>query len=332
MANQLSEFLSHIKRNNIARSNRFRINFVMPQALITNLSQTPASDIQTWVDNGINSPQKNSNLDGVQRIISLTCLITDIPGYQEQTTSITNGNLPRKIVSGKTQDNLYTTFLVSGNYMEKKLFDAWHRIIMNEGNTSLNYYDDYISHISVDCLSVNDEVMYSYELTECYPTSVSQVKLDRTGQNQQMVIDVQWAFHKLMQTSDRDITKTASKVNPLNAITSALTGKSRLLAIPGLDSFTGTVQNAVQNIRGFRDQLTGIMDTAKDIQYQVRDFKMAAVDGIKMMNGVIKDTKAIINIPTDVKNEVVSVLTSSRNQLGYLKSDLSTISNSPPRK
>lgn len=332
MANTLSDFVSHIKRNNIARSNRFRINFVMPQKLIASLTKSGTGQAQVFDDDLVPIPGatiKANDLNGVQKVISLTCLITDVPGYRESTSSVTNGNLPRNIVNGKIQDNFYTTFLVSGNYMEKKLFDAWHAIIMNESNTSINFYDDYIAHVSVDCLDSQDNVVYSFELTEAYPTSVSQMKLDRTASNQQMVIDVQWAYHKMTNTSDKDITKAFTSATPSNAITGAAMGKKRLFPIPGLDSLSSGVQTAMGTVAGLRDQLGGVLAKAQDVREQVRDFKMSVVDGVKMVNGVIKDVKAISNIPHEVKNEVVSVLTDTRNQMGYLKSDVKNIANFP---
>lgn len=332
MANTLSEFIAHIKRNNIARSNRFRINFVMPQKLIASLTNSGTGQAQIFDDDMVPIPGatiKANDLNGVQKVISLTCMITDVPGYREQTTSINNGNLPREIATGKLQDEFYTTFLISGNYMEKKLFDAWHAIIMNESNTSINFYDDYIAHISVDCLNEQDAVVYSFELTEAYPKSVSQIKLDRTVSNQQMVVDVQWAYHKMINTAEKDIAKAFTSKTPGNAIATAAAGKKRLLAIPGLDSFSAGVQSAVQSIAGFRENLQGVLAKANDVREQVRDFKMSVLDGVKMVNGVIKDVKAISNIPNEVKNEVVSVLTDTRNQMGYLKSDLKNFKHFP---
>lgn len=301
---QLSDFINHIKKFNIARMNRYRVVFALPIAI------------------------KDAN---AQKVISLTCLMADVPGYQEQTTSNAYGNLPRKIVFGKSQSDFTTTFLVTGNFDEKKLFDEWHAAVMNESNTSFQYYDNYISHITVDCMNEQDQVVYSFSLTEAFPIHIGQLKLDRASQNQQMVLDVTWAYHKIKTDEDNMINRS-STINPIISNGGGVDKVKRLVSIPGLDSFSAGVHSAMDTVNGFRDHLQGALKTANDVRDQIRDFKMSVVDGVKVLNGVVKDIRAISNIPLDVKNEVVNTLTATKNQIGYLKDDAKLIVSPFPKR
>jgi hypothetical protein len=314
MANNLSEFVAHIKKNSIARVNRFRVQFTVPQKVV---------GLSNYIGKG-----------DINKILSLTCLITDVPGQTNQTSVIGYGNYDRRVVWGRSLGDFSTSFLVTGKYVEKKVFDVWTGIMHDEGNHAVEFYDEYITTIYLECLNEQDEVMYRLELTEAYPLVVGNLKLDRTAQNAQMLLDVNWAYHRCETILD-NVTMApqfsdASQIPPV-AVPGPNAGKQRLLAIPGIDQMSAAVQSAAAVGTEFRGQLQGVLNIAKDVREQVRDFKMEAINGVKILNGVVKDVKAINGIPTDVKNEVVAVVTDTKNQIGYLKNDIKNISNYPQR-
>jgi hypothetical protein len=309
----LSEFINHIKKNSIARSNRFRVTFSLPYAL--------------------SGGKGIKGVETSQKIMSLTCLMVDIPGKQEKTSTINYGNYDRKVVHGRTTNDITTTFLLTGNYAEKKIFESWHDIICDESQNAVQFYDDYICGVMVECLNEQDQVVYDFELLEAYPISIGNLKLDRTAQNQQMALDIGWAYHRVVFGPDQKSLSAPAEdsFNPLAAIPGADAGKQRLFPIPELDGLSNGVKNAVDTIKGFDSQLKGVLAIANDVREQVRDFKMAAIDGVKVLNGVVKDVKSIANIPTDVKNEVVKVVVDTRNQIGYLKNEVKDFSDYPKR-
>jgi hypothetical protein len=167
-------------------------------------------------------------------------------------------------------------------------------------------------------------------LTETYPLSVSPLKLDRNAQNQQMVLDVTWAYHKIKNDEENAINRSTTIVGDF--LPGGANSKSRLPAIPGLGSFSTNVQSALNTVNGFRDQLQGALNAASNVREQVRDLKMSTIDGIKVMNGVVKDVRSIRNIPIDVKNEIVETMNATKNQLGYLKDDTNLIVSPFPKR
>ena len=316
MASSLTEFLQIIKKNNIAKTNRFRISFSLPDKL------------------GFALIQGGTDLTALQKQISLTCLITDIPGVQQQTSNYSNGNYNRKIVYSRATGDFNTSFLVTGNYSEKKLFDAWNSIINDESKMAVEFYEEYISNILLESLNEQDQVVYSCQITEAYPLSVSTLKLDRTGQNQQMVLDVNWAYHRIiLNNNSNNATSKPSVVNSRAVNVAAIaSGKKRLFEIPGIGSLSSSLQGYMNTVKEFRGQVKGVLDITKDVREQVRDFKMGVIDGVKVLNGVVRDIREIRNVPIAVKNELTSVVTDTRNQLGYLKNDTKLIGNPYPSR
>lgn len=312
MANQLTDFIQLIKKNSIARTNRFRIYFDLPTGVIK---------AKNYISKGDYASQ-----------MSLTCLIADMPGETIQNTGVSYGNFERKIPFGRTYSDFTSTFLLTGKYVEKKIFDVWMSLIIDENQHALGYYDDYVTNIFVECLNEQNDVMYKFEIKEAYPVSVSPLKFDRTAQNGQMILDVTWAFFTCDAVLDNVTTALAfnSKVVRPNAV-GVNAGKQRLLPIPGIDQLSSAVQSAAAVGTEFRGQLQGVLNITNDVKNQVRDLKMSSVDGIKTLNGVVKDVKAINNIPTDVKREVVDVVTSTKNQIGYLNNDIHTINKYPTK-
>lgn len=314
-ASNISEFLQLVKKNHIARTNRFRITFVLPDKLIEALGSE---------DNAIK----------VAKQISLSCLITDIPGSQEQTINTGYGGYSRKIAYARTLNDFSTSFLVLGNFTEKRIFDAWNNIIMSDSNNIAGYYDDYVTSIILDVMNDKDENIYSIQIFEAYPTIVSSLKLDRTSQNQQMILDVNWAYHKIIYFyKSSNIGKERKSTSSVSGVAnSALAGKKRLLAIPGIDSLSSGIQGAMNTVKEFRGQVQGVLAITKDVREQVRDAKMQVLDGVKVLNGVVKDIREIRSVPTQIKNELASVVNDTKNQLGSLKGDTKLIGKAYPRR
>jgi hypothetical protein len=306
--NLLTEFIHVIKRDSIARSTRFRINFTIPDVLLSML------------DPGLKT----------QKTVSLTCLNADIPSRQEQTSTINYGNYDRKLVFGRSMGDFSTTFLLTGKYTEKKLFDGWHDIICDETQTAVEFYDDYIAGITVECLDTQDNVVYSYELTEAYPLSVSALKLDRTAQNGQMTLDVTWAYHRLLNPTGRSGTTTPKATGLAAIVPGSGSGVKKFMGID-ISSLSSAAHTAMDAVQGVRTQIQGALAVVKTVQENIRDFKMGVLDGIKTINGVVLDVKKMVHVPIDLRNEVVAVINDSKNQLGSLRRDVKGFSTYPTK-
>lgn len=331
-SNTLSEFISHIKSNNIARVNRFRITFTMPDALIASMT-APASP-KNSTPLGSPSPQAPKNLSAT-KVISLTCLTADIPGRQLSTAPIEYGNFTRKIPYSRSTNEFSTSFLVTGKMDEKKIFDSWSNIIFDETKCSTFFYDDFISSILVESLDTDDVVVYSFELTEVYPSFISSIRLDRTAQNQQMFLDVTWAYHKVIADTDsfnsnKDNTDSSTSVPGKDGISLWQgPGKSTLISDPvAIHGISDDVSDLADSDPTFSSQLSGIFNKVAEVKDRVSRDIMSKMDGVRQLNGVIKDVNAM-NIPTKPKSDITSTVRNIKNTIGNLNKDTTTIAKYP---
>lgn len=293
MAANLSDFVSFIKKNSIARTNRYRITFTLPDGV------APSRGSATY-----------------EQTLSLTCLIADIPGVQNQTTAIDYGNYDRKVTFGRSISDFNTTFLLTGKYAEKRVFDAWYRLINDESQHAVEYYDNYVATIQVDCLNERDEIVYTFELTEAYPIAISNLRLDRTAQNQQMVLDIVWAFHRINYSNvDSTIKSTIEQgIVVSNTTIGAGSGVLRTDLVPSVGSLSSALQAVVASGNEAGSQVSGALAAASSIRAQVLDKAIPIPGAVNLMNGLIKDTNKL-NLPSGVKTEVLSVLSGTKNRI-----------------
>ena len=318
---KLSDFLDHIKKNNIVRSNRFRITFSLPAALVSLIGGSVAGALLGTSS----STSAGISTSAVSNIISLTCMSTDVPGITITATDSSYGALPRQIVNGRSYDSFSTTFLLTGANIEKKLFDGWYNIIFNDSNNSINYYDDYVSSLMIEQLDQNDNVIYVFELMESFPMHIGEIKLDRTTTNQQATLDVTWMFHRIKVNPDAFslssvVSSVASTVSSVidNSVGSALNNLSPIASTP----------SAVTSVTLFADngaRVNGILSTVNNAISQVKQGTIGNLDGVKIINSAYRDFNSIPSVPSQVKTDVLTAINVAKAQMSNLSTDPSTI-------
>lgn len=155
----VSDFLSTFANSkNFARPNLYQIEIFPPSGL--------------QVD--------NETLRG----ICLNCKQTSFPGKTLETQQfIGGGYIARPTVYAASYAPITTTFYLSGDHKEKRLFDEWMKMTYNETTNTLNYYDDYIGTLIVSQLNRKMKVLKSYQLFEAYPISVNEINVESDTEN-----------------------------------------------------------------------------------------------------------------------------------------------------
>jgi hypothetical protein len=170
------DFIAYVKKYGVAKQNRFNIVLTVPDEVSKKIGITSAS----------------STLSG----ISLMAQQVNIPGYNVAIQEAVHQNSTRKVIYDKSEGEFDITFVCSGSMFEKKLFDAWKKTIFREDHT-VQYYDDYISEITVQQLNEQDQVVYETTITECYPSTVGQLSLDRSARDSVQTLNVVFYFRKV---------------------------------------------------------------------------------------------------------------------------------------
>ena len=149
----LSKFQETLKRNGIARSNRFKVRLTLPNAMAVGY-----------------------NVDE----IALFCEESTIPGRGYSTVPRGAGvnGLQEFVPYDKLYDDINMTFRCSEDMIERVFFEDWFETISGTNNR-FAYLDDYATNIEVVQLNSQDQEIMSFTLEEAYPTVVAEINLSQ---------------------------------------------------------------------------------------------------------------------------------------------------------
>lgn len=158
----LSNFIANVKSEGLMRTSRYAVTMGTPKALSSNM-----------VD---------------MRKLLLYCADISLPGVTLTTNQARVFGEAREMPYEKMFDNINMTFYVDNNMQVKLFFDRWMDSIQNPYTRTFNYYDQYITDITVDVEDLKDRKRYQVQLFECYPKSIGQISM---GYEQKDVMKLQ---------------------------------------------------------------------------------------------------------------------------------------------
>jgi hypothetical protein len=192
----LSDFVSSIRSDSLARTNRFEVL----------LPSKPGS-------------RAKSNL------VSLMCEQAQLPALTIATRSQKIfGPTRTRPVSSEYGGSAQFVFHVDRDMRIKEYFDDWVHTVISPTNFTVNYQRDYASSIFVRQLDEQDNITYEIELIEAFPVAIGQMDLNHLSSNQTHRLPVNFSYRYWVDTSKGYNSSTAK----------ALTAISRLLTTPGI--------------------------------------------------------------------------------------------------
>lgn len=179
------------RRSGVARQNRFAVYMNLPLIsidvgnIITNLVSGNFNPLQI-----INDP----------RDISLLCETAQLPGRNISTNEYFTNMKARKMPYSYINDDVSFTFLLTGDYYIKDVFDGWINKIVNKENKTLNYKDNFVSEVEIQQLNDQNIPVYSCKLLKAFPVTVSSVDLSNSGSDVSRVT-ITFAYDDWEETS-----------------------------------------------------------------------------------------------------------------------------------
>lgn len=152
----ITRFVSEVSaKMGFARSNRFSIE--IPRARNSNTMNTEA--------------------------INLMCESVSLPGSQILTTDYSTIRHTAKYPTGVAYDDVELSFALTSDYYARKFFDEWIAAVITTTNDTykLNYRSDYARDVIINQLNENDEKIYSHKLLDAYPTTIQNIDLSNTN-------------------------------------------------------------------------------------------------------------------------------------------------------
>jgi hypothetical protein len=183
---KIQEFISEVKTQGLARTNRF----------IVELS-APAVAQQSVVKKAL-----------------LFCDTAQLPGISYATTQNRTFGEFREIPYDKLYEPITLTFFVDRDMHVKSLFDNWIHQIQNPSTHTFEYYNRYTTQMKIEVQDLNDKSKYVVDLYECYPKSVGAVQLSAESKDiMKMTVNFQykyWTSSNLQQLANGQKLTSAS--------------------------------------------------------------------------------------------------------------------------
>ncbi len=199
----IKDFITLVRKEGFQRPNRFQVSISIPDkvkekldGLIQELNKSPSSSSNN------NSGKAPASIADLEKVISLMATDVSSPGYNVSTTDMTVGS-SRKIAMDKSTGDMNITFRCGGNMTEKKIFDAWCKLMFKRNHT-VAFYDDYVApSIKIYMLDLEGNIAYEATVSEAYPATVTEIALSRDQNDTVSTFQVTFNYRKLYN-SDED--------------------------------------------------------------------------------------------------------------------------------
>ena len=154
----LNDFIATIKKEGLARQNRFTVDIA----------------------------------DNTNRIVQLFCEQAVLPSLSLASAATKSYGESREVVYDRNFESITLSFLVDTDMQVKTYFDKWIDKIVDPMTRNHQYYESYIKNIVITVQDTKDNDTYKVVLYEAYPKNISAVTLDYNAKD---VMKIQVTFN-----------------------------------------------------------------------------------------------------------------------------------------
>lgn len=179
-SSRMSEFLSEVKTNGLAKNHKFEVRLAVP----TVVREMGDKNIVNKIASSIGVPTKIMNfVNGAKeflmlRRLRLYCDTVLIPGINISTVpSRTYGEI-REMPYEVLYEPVTMSFYVDSALDVKNFFDVWIHNIQHPESRNMRYFEEYAVDIEIDIQNKQDNTIYNVVLYEAYPKAVSGIMMD----------------------------------------------------------------------------------------------------------------------------------------------------------
>ena len=158
------------RRNGLARTNRFLVQFTPP---ITGVYKLDTEDL---------------------RDLSILCESCSLPTRSITTLDYKLLRHSIKIANGYTNSDVSFAFNLTGDYMIKKVFDLWLSQIINTNSYTAAYVNEYTAVVDIQQLDSYGLPVYTVKLLDAYPLSVQSIPLDNNTSDSTQKVTVEFTY------------------------------------------------------------------------------------------------------------------------------------------
>ena len=193
------------KRQGPAYSNRFMLFMTPPSASLLNL------DVNAAITGVLGGGLSLGGFINDPRDVSLLCESCTLPGRTVSTIDYQNVKQAVKIPYSFINEDVTFTFILTGDYYMRKMFDNWMNLVFDAENYQLRYKDTYTTDVRIAQLNKNNIPVYTVQLHNAYPTGINAITLDNTAESTIQKVTVNMTYETFVVEGLFDAAKGVMK-------------------------------------------------------------------------------------------------------------------------
>lgn len=155
------------------------------------------------------------SINGIStRDLNLLCKATNLPGRQVITNDRIIGAVSQKVAYSTAHEDVDMSFHVPNDYKIRTYFEAWQALAIDPNTHEIGYLNEYAktvkihqlkkgiglplysnNFLDIDLISA-DQIMFTCELYEAFPTTVTAIELSDATENATVELLVQLSYRK----------------------------------------------------------------------------------------------------------------------------------------
>lgn len=262
------EFKTNLYKHGLNRVSRWRVTIPLPQsvdAFLRDVEDANGGLLPEWAQTAlkIGSIALGGGAQG-DRHIQFMCSSTSIPGTTIAVEESKINGHTFHYATGIERGDVEFNFLLSQDLYEKEVFDKWINFMVDEKTRKVSYFDDYVVDIKLEALNDYDEVVYTLNMIDSFPSTVDSIILDKSAQDSNSLLTVM--FKTKYATNDNVPEDKSLLSGNLGGLVEGLTSgnleqvayAARMLAIQAQrGQFTGEAAALYGRISGLVEQTVG---------------------------------------------------------------------------
>lgn len=194
-------FSAHAKQHGFTLNNRFRVFIPLPQKVIQSVNNLePTEDDQARaLKRGVRLVNiLSGGASTSKRGLEIMCSASELPGKNFETNSSRQQGFGITMATGTSKDELNLSFLLSGDGLERQIFDIWDDHIASSSEKKVGYYQDYITDIKMEMLDFSGRPTFGIKFIDSWPTLFNKITIDKQQKTDKTQFDVNFNY----RTSD----------------------------------------------------------------------------------------------------------------------------------
>lgn len=194
--NSIFDYMSNFK-NGVMKSSRFRAEFTLPRG-VSGGGSTHAVNTRA-LSNNIKAAEQGYNKTGA---INLKCNLATFPERTLQTIDFKSNSVNFKMPWSTSYNPISLSFYADGNLDTREYFELWQSCVMNFGNNTMNFYNEYVSDVKLYLQNDSGADAYGIILYEAYPMSISLMDISYGNSSTVLNIMISLSFKSWLPLSN----------------------------------------------------------------------------------------------------------------------------------